>query len=349
MGKDIAREKEKKMQGKRKKGKGESIGFILSFILFPLSFFLSVPVHAEDKVVTLSDLGYAKDIYLSGIHPEFSLYLPNHRGLKRAEAEMYVRFSGVLDEKSTITVLVDDVPLFTRGISRIGREPVLSFGIKLSTADYVKVTLRGYFFITGDICHDILTGNLWMVVSSKSRFIMEDDFISDSISNYFKNYDTDFNIVFDHKKVSLSVLPLIYYINKLNDWKDMRLSISDAPIEGMRNIIIGDYSKGVEVRDGNLFVSGNGVQMIKRELMPLHITSSMSNSQLNTDEANRTNEMSFADAGIKGITMTGIGDLSFNVSIRYSFFTGIPRNLYMKLMLNHTPIPKEDMAFLKSF
>ncbi|MBI3814150.1 MAG: hypothetical protein HY279_06760, partial [Nitrospinae bacterium] len=185
------------------------------FLIFP------VPVHAAEKIVTLSDLGHAKDVYLSGTNPEFNLYLTNYKGLKTAEAEMQVRLSGVLDEGSTITVLVDDVPLFTKGVSQIGREPTLSFGIRLSTADYVKVTLRGAFFITGDICHDIPTGNLWMVVSSKSRFIMENDGISDSISNYFKNYDTDFNIVFDHEKVSLYVIPLIYYINKLNDWKNV--------------------------------------------------------------------------------------------------------------------------------
>ena len=117
----------------------------------------------------------------------------------------------------------------------------------------------------------------------------------------------------------------------------------------MRNIIVGNYDRDIEIRDGNLFVSGNGIQMLKKSLMNLYITSSLRNSLINTEEANRTKELSLANAGIQGITMTGIGDLSFNVPIRYSFFSGIPRNLNLKLMLNHTPIPEGDKAFLKIF
>src|SRR3989338_6956137 len=171
---------------------------VLVFLLFP-SF-----VHAVEKVVSLEDLGHAKDVYLSGTNPEFSLYLSNYRGLKTAKAQMQLRLSHVLDKKSTVTVLVNDVPLFTKSVEQIGHGPTLSFRIKLSSSDYVKVTVRGSLFITGDICHDIPTGNLWMVVSNKSRFIMENTFISDNISSYFKNYDADFNIVLDNEKVSLS-------------------------------------------------------------------------------------------------------------------------------------------------
>ena len=316
---------------------------VLVFLLFP-SF-----VHAVEKVVSLEDLGHAKDVYLSGTNPEFSLYLSNYRGLKTAKAQMQLRLSHVLDKKSTVTVLVNDVPLFTKSVEQIGHEPTLSFGIKLSSSDYVKVAVRGSLFITGDICHDIPTGNLWMVVSNKSRFIMENTFISDNISSYFKNYDADFNIVLDNEKVSLSAIPLIYYINKLNYWKNINISIINTPIEGMRNIIVGNYDRDIEIRDGNLFVSGNGIQMLKKSLMNLYITSSLRNSLINTEEANRTKELSLANAGIRGITMTGIGDLSFNVPIRYSFFSGIPRNLNLKLMLNHTPIPEGDKAFLKIF
>ena len=327
----------------------KSVVYKVLVLIFLIPLLFPSFVHAVEKVVSLEDLGHAKDVYLSGTNPEFSLYLSNYRGLKTAKAQMQLRLSHVLDKKSTVTVLVNDVPLFTKSVEQIGHEPTLSFGIKLLSADYVKVTVRGSLFITGDICHDIPTGNLWMVVSNKSRFIMNDNFISDNISSYFKNYDTDFNIVFDNEKVSLSVIPLVYYINKLNDWKNINISICNTTIEGMRNIIVGNYDRDIEIRDGNLFVSGNGIQMLKKSLMNLYITSSLRNSLINTEEANRTKELSLANAGIRGITMTGIGDLSFNVPIRYSFFSGIPRNLNLKLMLNHTPIPEGDKAFLKIF
>ena len=314
-----------------------------------LVLILSADAGAAGKSVSFEDMGYAKDVHLSGAAPEFSLYLTNPKGLKKATAEVILRLSDVLDETSTITVLIDNVPLFTKSLKQVGREPVLSFDVKLTRADYIKVAVRGHFQITGDVCIDIPTGNMWMVVSNKSRFMMENETGSDTIANFFRNFDRNYNIVFDRATVGFDVLPLVYHINKMNDWKNITVTTSDKLVEGMRNIVVGDYGRDMEIINGNLFLSGAGVQMIKKSLMDLYITSSVQNSAVSANEADRPKELSFADVGIKGTTMTGIGDLSFNAPLRYAFFSGVPRDLNLKLVLYHTPVPEEDRAFLKIF
>src|SRR3989338_8719258 len=245
------------------------------------------------KTIYFEELGYSNDLYLSGARPEFSLYFPKYKGLRNAELEAYLRFSSVLDERSTITILVDDVPLFTKNIKQIGYEPTLSFRVKPSKLNYIKVTLRGYFFITGDICYDLPTGNLWMVIGKRSKFIIDDE--------YTANNNT------------------------------------------------GNYFRDIEVKDESLFVSAKGVQLFKKSLTELYITSSLKNSTVNLGDDKDRAKTTLLNMGIKSLTATGIGDLSFNVPIKYSTFTGIPKNLNLRLLLNHTPIPESDRAFLKVF
>lgn len=306
-------------------------------------------VNNNQRVLSLNDLGYSKDIYLSGAVTEFNMYLPNYHGLSKARAEFLLRFAGVLDNRSTFTILVDDIPLFTNSISLTGYEPVVSFNIGHSRADHIKITLRGHLFITGDICYDLPTGNLWMVISNKSNIAIAAKNIDTQIANFFKTYDKDINIVAGKEVEGLNILPLIYNLNRLNSWKEVNISVNDHPVKGMKNIITGNFSKDIELKDGDLLVSNNGLSLLKSDLINSFITTSISNLNPKPVTEGKNNEISLMDMGIIGFTATGLGDLSFNVPIRFSSFSGIPRNLYMKLILNHTPVPESERAYLKVF
>ncbi len=309
------------------------------------------PVRAstEVKVFSLEDLGYAKDIFLPGAVQDFSFYFANYKGLKRVHAEIVLKLSDVLAEDSSITVLVDNIPQFTRSVKQMGYAPTLSFEIKPSGADYTKISVRGHLNITGDICYDMPTGNLWMVISNKSHLRIEHErIVPNNVSNFFRNYESDLNTVMTSKPVGFGALPLFYYLHQLNDWKKTRLSVSDQPIPGIRNILVGNYSKDIQTEKGDLFVSEKGVRLLKKSFIEFYITPSLTNSVIEEEEK-VAGEVRFSDIGIKDFNATGIGDLSFNVPFRYSFFAGIPKNLNLKLKVNHTPIPENDRAFLKVF
>lgn len=337
----------------------KNITRIISFIIISV-FYLPCFAHGDltdlsvpPRIIPFEDLGYSMDVSLYGVAPEFSVYIPNYKEVENVKAEIALRFSGVLNKKSTITVFIDDTPLFTKSIEQTGFEPVLSFGIKRSKSDYIKITFRGYLFITGDVCSDVLTGNLWMVVSKSSKIIIKSKSgkTPDRISSFFKNYESNLNIAFTSKKTDtdMEVLPLFYYIDKLNKWKKINFFISDSAACNMRNILVGDYSKDLEMKDGNLFITTKGIPLLKKSLMNLYITSSMNRSRVKIDEDRKRQEISFSDIDINNFTATGIGDLSFNIPIRYSFFSGIPGNLNLKLMVYHTPVPEDHLAFLKVF
>ncbi|MBI5193826.1 MAG: cellulose biosynthesis cyclic di-GMP-binding regulatory protein BcsB [Nitrospirae bacterium] len=332
--------------------KRQNVLKILIFLLLTLALSSVVPSYSaepEQSVLSFSDLGYSKDIYLSGATTEFNIYLPNYRGLSKAKIELLLRFSGVLDNRSTFTILVDDTPLFTKNIGLTGYEPVVSFNTGHSRADHIKVTVRGHLFITGDICYDLPTGNLWMVISNNSKVYIAAKHADTNIANFFNNYDKDINIVLDKEADNLNILPLIYNLNRLNDWKEVNIQVNSEPVKGMRNIITGNFSNDIELKDGDLLVSTNGLSMLKKDLTGSFITPSANTSKLSTAAENKNNEISLMDMGIKGFTATGLGDLSFNVPIRFSAFSGIPGNLYMKLILNHTPVPESERAYLKVF
>lgn len=321
------------------------------------------------KTLYLEDLGHSSDIQISGVAPEFSIFLPRIKGFRSADIELSLRFSGVLDRFSTVSILIDDIPLFTRNISQTGYAPVLSFKVRPSKADFIKVTVRGHFSITGDICYDVPTGNLWMVISKRSKLLIDASERASSVANFFRNYDTDLNIAFAHQKINPGILPLVYHVNRLNNWKDVKISFSEKPVEGKRNVVLGDFVKDLDVekensyvvgetiptrkrefdvKKGNLYVSEKGIPLIKKEFMDLYITDSMENSRL-TREENPKKEITLRDIGLGNLTATGLGDLSFNIPLIYSDFHGAPKNPYLKLFLVHTPVHENDRAFLKIF
>ncbi len=202
-------------------------------------------MRAGTRTLTLEDLGYAKDVSISGVSPEFSVYLPNYRTLRRASMNLILRLSDVLNPASTITVLVDDEPLFTQSLKKTGYEPVLSFSIPPSKADFIKITLRGHLFVSDDVCSDMSSGNLWIVASNKSRIILETDGTPDTISDFFRTYDTAVNVVVDAKDGGLEALTLAYKLNRLSGWKHVRLTMSNTPVKKARNIIIGGEGGGL--------------------------------------------------------------------------------------------------------
>ncbi len=303
----------------------------------------------NESVMSIKDLGYANDVYLTGAMTEFNMYLPNFSGLSKTRAEFLLRFSGVLDSRSTFTILVDDIPLFTKTIGQTGYEPVVSFKTGHSTAEHIKITIRGHLLITGDICFDMPTRNLWMVISNKSKIYITAKYVDTHIANFFKTYDKDINIVPGKEEDRLNILPLIYNVNRLNDWKEINIRINEKPVKGMKNIITGDFSKDLELKKGNLYVSHNGLSLLKKDIVGSFIASSINKLNANPDKGRKKNEISLADMGVKGFTATGLGDVSFNVPVKFSAFSGIPSNLYLKLILNHTPVPESERAYLKVF
>ncbi|TAN64465.1 hypothetical protein EPN18_00050 [bacterium] len=307
--------------------------------------------NANLKTLTLEDMGYPKDIHISGVNPELSIYLPNYRQLKHADVKLNLKLSRVLDVRSSLTVLIDDTPLFTKSVKETGFEPAIVFSVQPSKADFIKVTLRGHLTISGDICQDLPTGNLWMVASNQSTFTVDTGGQSAGlISGFFKNYDTAINVVLaDDTEDNLSVLPLAYHINRLSDWKELRLTMSTAPIEGVRNIIVGGDGSDITVKDKNLLIARGSVPLLKKTLMDIYITSFMRGPAYNREAGKKTNEVTFADIGVSNFTATGLGDLSFNVPLHYSSFSGIPKNPYLRLFMSHTPVSDADRAFLKIF
>ena len=302
------------------------------------------------SVLSLEDMGYLKEISLPGAFPEFVFHLLNYEGLESATAEVALRFSNVLSEKSTVTVEIDDIPQFTKSIKEMGYAPLLPITIHPSKGEFTKVAIKGHLLITDNSCDDITTGNLWMVVSNKSQLRLKgNQSLPTSVSQFFKSYNNHFNVAFDPENVSFDALPLFYYLHQLNDWKGIHVGINDQPVDGGQTIRVGRFTQDIAVDKGDLLVYEKGVNLLKKPLIDMYITSALKEAKIISHSDHKKGELLFSDLGVENFTQTGVGDISLNVPLRYSHFFGIPRNLGLELIVSHTPIPQNDKAFLKVF
>ncbi len=303
------------------------------------------------SVLTFKELGYSKETHLPGATPQFVFHVLNYEGLKGATVDLSLRLSSVLSENSSVTIEIDDTPLYTKSIKEIGYTPRLSIPVRFSNSNYTKVAVLGRLFVSDNICNDISGGNLWMVVSNQSRLILNGDYHPKTVSHFFRDYETDFNVVFDPAKVNFEALPLFYYLHQLNDWKNINVSLNapETATDKKRTIRVGLYEQDLAVDKEDLLVYEKGTHLLRKSLMDLYITPAMKESAVTPDPGHRTGELYFSEMGIKSFTATGVGDLSFNVPMRYSFFSGIPKNPNLELIVNHTPVQSDDQAFLKVF
>jgi hypothetical protein len=303
------------------------------------------------SVLAFNKLGYSKETYLPGATPQFVFHVLNYEGLKSATADLTLRLSSVLSENSSITIEIDDTPLYTKSIKEIGYTPRLTIPVRLSDSNYTKVAILGRLFVTDNICNDISGGNLWMVVSNKSQLILNGVYHPKTVSHFFRDYETDFNVAFDPEKVNFEALPLFYYIHQLNDWKNINVALNapETAAAKKRTVRVGLYQQDLAVDKEDLLVYEKGTHLLRKSLMDLYITPSMKESVVTLNPEHKKGELYFSEMGIKSFTATGVGDLSFNVPMRYSFFSGIPKNPNLELIVNHTPIQSDDRAFLKVF
>ena len=72
--------------------------------------------------------------------------------------------SPLADPRSSVKVLVNGVPVLARYLSQIGHDAVLSVPLPIPPRPQtsMQVTVKAYLYVTGDICYDLQTTDLFM-------------------------------------------------------------------------------------------------------------------------------------------------------------------------------------------
>lgn len=178
-------------------------------LLSVLLFFISLSSALESKTYTFEKLNIlSDDLVLKGINPKYDFYLPTLPQLSNGEVRLNLSFSPYLRDDSTLTVLINDIPYKTFKVREI--PPLLRIPfIRKGDRDFVKVSLLGNLRVSNNVCEDVFSDKVWLVVGKNSTVEFKYDHYK-NIREFLRDYDNRYCIK------SPWLIPLVYQICKQN-------------------------------------------------------------------------------------------------------------------------------------
>jgi Bacterial cellulose synthase subunit len=326
------------------------------FLSLTIVFLLACgsPCLAATNAIPFVDLGYANDLTLTGPNPRFTLFVPVYSQLKSVRIRIPLRFSSVMDPRSTITMSVNDRILSTTTLGAMGANPIFDRNIEVppGTRGALQIALTGRFFEKGDVCFDLDTDNFWMTVGRGGVLTVTTAALSHApfVRDFLNDYGGSIAVVAPANLgdgLRDQALRLAYYLHQSNRWRHTVVSLVDRTDPGARNIVLGDFPKALEIRGSDLYANGDGVALLRRRLAELLVTDRVESASNDAKPPDDVREQTFEGLGFPSQTQTGTGELPFLIPLQFARVGGMPDDLHLHLALTHTPVLPEERAFVK--
>ncbi|MCF2970142.1 cellulose biosynthesis cyclic di-GMP-binding regulatory protein BcsB [Synechococcus sp. Nb3U1] len=152
----------------------------------------ALPATAQrEETISLQTLGYSRSVVLQGASPEFNLGIPAPiGGLDPSASFVQLRLdpSPVLDPESTVRVLINREPVRVFSIGQLRANPVVQVPIPdLPPGErFINLSVQPFLTISGDICQDINTGNLFLIVGRDSFFQVVPRIPESTVADFFR-------------------------------------------------------------------------------------------------------------------------------------------------------------------
>ncbi len=303
--------------------------------------------------VSLKNLGYSRPILAQGVHAYASFHIPWSRRFTTLGSSLHLslKVSPVLAEASTLTILAEGTPL--KSVKLAGPQG-LTLNIPLDTlknipvGETLDIEIRGYFTITGDLCTDEATGNLWILIDNESYLSIKRLHPPTTIRDFFRNFPLVINIVpgkneKDYVESVCNLAILAGYVSRYNL----------APITFQQyvpkacNIFIGSYEKDIRIYGNDLYITPRGVRLLTSRWLSSLVFKNVKYSRLVSMSYNHPRNITFGQLGYTGSLMRGIGELTASIPLPATHLGGWPSNLLCTLLFSHSPISDKERAFLK--
>jgi hypothetical protein len=317
---------------------------------FP-NFFCWVP---KTERIKLSDIGFSDPIHAQGFQSYASIQFPWADSMitENGKIRLFLKISPLLNERSSIKVLVEKIPFFNQRIQQLGGDPVIEISLdkldRTTIGDELDIEIFGYFSITDDRCADEPSGNLWMIIEKNSFLQYTISSPIPSLKDYFKTIPEPYNISLDTDEANYveASIKLAGFIGSISQTKSTRLTFSKFS-EKSKNIIIGPHPKDIELFGSNLYVTPAGIDFLINKFSFSLPFSNISVGSDNTLLSKSPKEITFEDLGHDNRVMIGIGDLTASYPFSLQEIGGWPKRLFCTLVYSHTPIHEEERSFLK--
>jgi len=306
------------------------------------------------RKISLYDIGWTKPIRAEGFQSYASIQFPwaHYMSASKSTLKLFLKISPLLNERSSIKVLIEKIPVFNERINKLGSEPIIEIPIeklkKIFIGEQLDVEIFGYFSITDDRCVDEPSGNLWMTVDLESflQYTVQSPILS--IKDYFKANAETFNVALEQYEPAYveAAIRLAGFLGSLTPGTKMPLEFSVFS-EKEKNIFIGNFDKDAELFGSNLYITPQGIDFLINKWVSASPFSSIQVHSYDKNIEKSFSEITFEDLGQDNRIMRGIGDLTASIPFSLHELGGWPKRLMGTLAYSHTPVHPEERSFLK--
>lgn len=316
-----------------------------------------VPVR---KKISLAELGYRAPFQIRGVRGWSSIHIPWNKAsiLRESKAIVYIKYPfGLFQRPSTLTILVENVPVKVLPLDQPPPSPLivpLEIPEEVEIGDFLDISFATSITITGDICADEKTGNSWVSIEPSSFFeIAYSPTLQSSFFDILRHPASRFNVILSEKPSTeelTGVVNLASFIGALNHYnRDRLVTLSEKYSLNYPNIIVNPEEKDGKVFNRDIIVSPKGLlnlgEMLKKIPLPLFQW-----KDVKVEQGSRKSEIAvtFSDIGVSPPTLKGMGELKFSLPFTTASFGVFPSKLIVTLIYSHTPVTRDERAFLKA-
>lgn len=169
--------------------------FLMGLCLLSLAFVtradtvVPASVAPASETFTLSQLSKIDTAVLSGNRPSYTFYIPipGQWQVDSLDLNLVIQFSPLLLNTSSLTLMIDDVPLDTIKLDKANPQPVfwkLRIPREHINKKVTTVRLIGFMKLSDDVCRDIENQGNWITLSGNS-----------SVTYHYQNNNTGLSLV----------------------------------------------------------------------------------------------------------------------------------------------------------
>ncbi len=312
--------------------------------------------HAQEiswREMTLSELGWEKDLILEGSNPSHSLYLPNFPGVDWSASALYlkVKTSPLLNPASTLSLYGDGNLLFSTSLPQ-GEKTFRIPLAELSPNEKLhRLEIRASLAISDNLCEDLASGQLFLTVHKESTLslVFQKTRLT-ALEEFLTVPDSQIDIVFPaenwSRELQTAYIELYAFLSRFYRNMPVKINTVSPPlpktlVENRRRIFLTERrGRDFELYGPNLYLTPQGVKAILHHPQILSFASSTI-EPIALSPTILERKLSLAQLGATQLSFKGIGTLSETLYFASADLGGIPQTLTLTLYYN-TILPRQE-------
>ncbi len=309
---------------------------------------------ATSHALRLRELGYTRPVLISGATPYRAFHFPWQSSLdiKKTNLTLRLRASQFLRPESSITISVEGIPLLSLPALDLQKDSVLTLDLKalsdIEIGPTLDVAISGTLSAYEDRCLDLVSNNLWLLVSPESAMHTVRRWPPESPAAFMADPTAQFNLsqVSRTREAIDALIRITGLIGGRSGSIQSRIHFTPYSLHH-GNIFIGNFKSDVQVLGSNIYVTPAGARLLASTWRPILLSREIRISRIGTETKEIKTTLSFDDLGIPQKTARGRGDLLFYIDLSPLDLGGWPEKLICTLVYAHTPVGQQERAFLR--